>query len=374
MVVVTVQTNWLVIVGSGLLVLLSAANSLAAPVERVALIVNTRSAISRRISEYYARQRGIPRNQFCTVAVSSDEVIDRVDYEDKIAKPVGRCLATKQLIDQVYYLVTTSGVPLRIRDEKDGKTSLPAVDSALTLLYADLKKLPRPPSGPVPNPFFAKTGEAFAHPRHPIYLVTRLTGYDFADVKGIIDRALLARNTGKFVLDLYSSDNVQGNDWLRDAARQLPKERVVLEESAKVVTNETRVIGFASWGSNDKNRKQRVLGFQWLPGAIMTEYVSTNGRTFTRPPDSWTLGTWPDARTWFHGAPQTLTADYLHEGVTGASGHTDEPFLTMTPRPDYLLPAYYRGRNLAESYYLSIPALAWMNIVVGDPLCVLSPP
>jgi hypothetical protein len=27
--------------------------------------------------------------------------------------------------------------------------------------------------------------------------------------------------------------------------------------------------------------------------------------------------------------------------------------------PDVLLPAYYSGRNLAESYYLSIPALSW---------------
>ena len=73
-------------------------------------------------------------------------------------------------------------------------------------------------------------------------------------------------------------------------------------------------------------------------------------------------------------SPQTLSADYIHEGATGASGHVYEPYLTMTPRPDLLLPAYYRGRNLAESYYLSIPRLSWQNIVIGDPLCSLGKP
>ena len=33
-----------------------------------------------------------------------------------------------------------------------------------------------------------------------------------------------------------------------------------------------------------------------------------------------------------------------------------------------MLPAYYSGRNLAESYYLGI-RVSWQNIVVGDPLC-----
>ena len=72
--------------------------------------------------------------------------------------------------------------------------------------------------------------------------------------------------------------------------------------------------------------------------------------------------------------PQTLTADYILEGATGASGHVAEPYLVYTPHPDMLLPAYFSGRNLAESYYLSIPVLSWQNIVVGDPLCSLGKP
>ena len=73
------------------------------------------------------------------------------------------------------------------------------------------------------------------------------------------------------------------------------------------------------------------------------------GRTFQRPPDSWTISTWKDKANYFAGAPQSLTADYIHEGATGCSGHVAEPYLVATPRPDLLLPAYFSGRNLAES-------------------------
>jgi len=45
--------------------------------------------------------------------------------------------------------------------------------------------------------------------------------------------------------------------------------------------------------------------------------------------------------------------------------------LGLNPRPDILFPAYLKGRNLAESYYLSIPGLSWQNVVLGDPLCKL---
>ena len=89
----------------------------------------------------------------------------------------------------------------------------------------------------------------------------------------------------------------------------------------------------------------------------MTEFVSTNARTFARPPGDWNISDWNSPKLWFDGSPQTMTADYILEGVTGASGHVDEPYLVMTPRPDLLLPAYYNGRNLAESYYLSIRSL-----------------
>jgi len=342
--------------------------------ESVLVVINRVSPLSRSIGEYYVLQRHIPLANVCRLTTKVDEPISRSDFQAQIAAPLGAFLRAKRLQEKILYIVTTSGLPLKIQGSNGLSGDEASVDSEITLLYSDLGGRPHPVQAVVPNPFFGKSEAQFRHPDFPIYLVTRLTGYDFSDVKGIIDRALVAQNRGKFVIDLKADDNSQGNRWLLDAARALPKDRLVLDESKTVLYNETDVIGYAAWGSNDPDRKQRHLGFHWLPGAIMTEYVSTNARTFTRPPDNWTIGTWADKNGWFAGAPQTLTADYIHDGVTGASGHVDEPYLHNTPRPNLLLPAYYHGRNLAESYYLAIPSLSWMNIVVGDPLCTLGKP
>lgn len=340
------------------------------------VVVNDSSLLSRRIGEYYIHQRSIPLGNVCHLKVPIDENIARDLYEKEVEGRIAAFLNAHGLREQILYIVTTLGLPLRITGTgtSDMDTTASSVDSELTLMYARMRGVKFKTSGAIPNPFFGKKDAVFQHPQFPIYLVTRLAGYDFDDVKGIIDRSLKAANRGKFVIDLNENDDGPGNDWLRAAARALPADRVTLDTSNKVLYDQRDVIGYAAWGSNDKNRKRRLLGFQWLPGAIATEFVSTDGRTFERPPDSWTITNWKDTRNFFAGSPQALTADYIHEGVTGCSGHIDEPFLQANPRPELLLPAYYSGRNLAESYYVSIPALSWQNIVVGDPLCRIGKP
>jgi len=344
------------------------------PPDSVLVVINQASALSRQIGEYYAERRHIPSSNICRISASASEEISRSDFDDQVARPIQTYLRGHHLTEKVLYIVTTAGVPLKVRGNLGLAAEAASVDSELTLPYFDLHGRAHPLPAGIANPFFGKINAPFRHPDFPIYLVTRLAGFDFDDVKGIIDRALVARNRGKFVIDLKGSDNTQGNAWLLQAAGQLPRGRVVLDNSRNVLSHESDVIAYASWGSNDPDRKERHLGFHWLAGAIMTEYVSTNGRSFARPPDSWNMGAWGDAKATFQGSPQSLTADYIHDGVTGASGHVYEPYLQFTPRPNILLPAYFRGRNLAESYYLAIPVLSWMNIVIGDPLCSLAKP
>ncbi len=343
--------------------------------ENVLLVVNRADKLSRRIADYYVSKRGIPLQNVCKLDIlDDDEEISWDSYVEEVEQPIARCLTKRNLREQVLYIVTTMGVPLKVSGPGDGPAAeYCAVDSELTLLYSKMKGKQFPRAGLLHNPFYRQKDQPFTHALFPIYLVTRLAGYDFDDVKGIIDRSLAARGAseGKFVFDLKSDDDSEGNNWLRTAALALPKERVVMDESTKVLTGEKDVIGYAGWGSNDPNRHQRNLGFQWLPGALVSEYVSTDGRTFRRPPADWTIGTWKGVAGWFAGSPQTLTADYIHEGATGCSGHVYEPYLEFTPHPDQLFPAYFHGRNLAESYYLAIPGLSWQNIVVGDPLCRL---
>jgi uncharacterized protein (TIGR03790 family) len=346
---------------------------IAASRDSVVVVVNANSAPSAELARYYIARRGIPPSQVCTIRTTDAEVIDRQTYQQQIFQPLADCLKQRKLLRTTLYLVTTMGVPLRIAGHGSGLNFDGAsVDSELCLLPRSLQGWSYPLSGPVANPYFAKNAP-FSR-AYGIYLVTRLAAYDLAGAKQLVDRALAARNRGKFVLDLRSAESDDGNRWLRNAALLLPASRVLLDETEAVITQARDVIGYGSWGSNDHNRKQRKLGFHWLPGAIVTEYVSTNARTFLRPPRDWNIGSWSKKETWFGGSPQTLTADYLEEGATGASGHVDEPYLHYSPRPDILFPAYYSGRNLAESFWSAIPALSWQNVVIGDPLCTLGEP
>ena len=361
-----------------ILALLTAGASLtlAQIAHRVLVVINDNSSLSRNIGEYYALRRSIPQANLCHIRASEDEDIPRDQYNRQIAAPIAAFLSTNGLVDKILYIVTTMGVPLRIEGSGNMDGDQGAVDSELTLLYLDMKRAaPHAVKGSIPNPFFGKTTEAFEHPQFPIYLVTRLAAYDFDGVKAIVDRSLQAANKGKFVIDEKQSGENSADEWLHNAAIFLPKDRVVLDQTTTVLYNQTDVIGYASWGSNDRNRHRRFLGFHWLPGAIVTEFVSSDGRTFKKPADTWNSSMdWSNPAGFFAQSPQSLAADYLLEGATGASGHVNEPYLGQTPRPELLLPAYYQGRNLAESYYLAIRSLSWQNIVIGDPLCSLGKP
>jgi uncharacterized protein (TIGR03790 family) len=333
--------------------------------------VNDQSPASVEIGEYYAQRRSIPEGNVCRIDTPAQEEIDRVTYRTRVEEPIAACLKERKLVEKTSYLVTTLGVPLKVRGSEGQNGTQASVDSELTLLYGRLRGGGFDLAGMEANPLFGVRDAEFSHARFPIYLVTRLAAYSVESVKAMIDRAIAARNIGRVVLDLSSGEDRTGNDWLRSAAILIQEDRLTIEESPDVLYGQKQVIGYASWGGNDSHRKRRHLGFEWLPGAIATEYVSTNGRTFERPPEDWAFGTWEDRSSWFGGSPQSLTADLIEEGATGASGHVYEPYLTAAPRPEYLFPAYLSGKNLAESYYRSIPGLSWMNIVIGDPLCRL---
>ena len=343
---------------------------------QILLVVNGNSAVSRDIGAYYRPRRAVPVNNVCNLASTEDEEIDWKTYVSQIETPVADCLKKRGLSESVLYIVLTMGVPLKVKGS--GGDFLfresASVDSELAMLYSKMKGQSFERAGPLRNPFFMKRDAPFRHPQFPIYLVTRLAAYDAATVKKMIDRSLMAHNRGKFVLDLSNGGNGEGNNWLRNAATLLPADRVVLDETTKPVYNQKDVIGYASWGSNDSQRNQRWLHFEWLPGAIATEFVSTGARTLKRPPDDWHYTSWSDRAHFWAGTPQGLTADFLNEGASGAMGNAYEPQLAGCARPDYVLPAYFEGRNLAESFYLGIPFLSWQGIVFGDPLCSLGKP
>lgn len=349
--------------------LIAAASLWSGDKSNVTLVVNQQSAISRRLGSFYAVWHGLVDSQICRISTSEEESTDRAGFEREMARPIGDCLRRTRRVESTFYIVLTQGMPIRVKAQarNDGAS----VDSELATLYLTLHGVQVSREGAVDNPFYRRKEQIFSHPSFPIYLVTRLAGYSFEDAKKAVERCRGAKNTGKLVLDLKADNDEDGNSWLRNAAILLPEDRVVLDTTPQVLGAQKNVIGYAGWGSNDTARKSRRSGMEWLAGAIATEFVSTNARTLKMPPFQWTLGAWGDARSYFAGSPQSMILDYVWEGVSGISGNVDEPYLSHTAHPDHLFPAYLGGRNLAESFYLSLPGLSWQGIVIGDPLCKL---
>ena len=167
----------------------------AQSVADVLLVVNDASQLSRAIGQYYAARRGVPPKNICHIRTTTTEDIARAKYDQEIAGAVGACLTRNRLTEQVLYIVTTGGVPLKIPESSKAsgmQGDYAAVDSELALLYSDLKRgQPHPIAGPAINPFFGRRDSKFGHPEFPMYLVTRLAAYDLAGVKALIDVMLM---------------------------------------------------------------------------------------------------------------------------------------------------------------------------------------
>ena len=130
------------------------------------------------------------------------------------------------------------------------------------------------------------------------------------------------------------------------------------------------MLGYYSWGSNDPSLTSRAPSIGNSHRARSPSlFVSTDARTFTEPPAEWKPGPWESKQTYYAGSPQSLTGDLIRAGVTGVAGYVNEPYLDTSIRPDILFPAYFAGFNLAEAFYLALPALSWQSVIIGDPLC-----
>ncbi|HUK33214.1 MAG TPA: TIGR03790 family protein, partial [Vicinamibacterales bacterium] len=358
---------------------LASGHASAQSAANVLLVINTASAESDAVGRHYISRRGVPSENVCLLVAPTTETVTRAAYESQIEQPIWKCIITARAHDRILYIVLTKGVPIRISGTGGRSGTNASVDSELTLLYRRHTGRMVPIVGFVPNPYFAgsaaiDTIKPFAHDRYDIYLVTRLDGYSVHDVETLIDKGVAPVRDGRFILDGRSGLVDPGGDaWLRTAAQRLREQgigdRVVLDQSTKVLTQQSKVLGYYSWGSNDPAIHQRHFDLEFVPGALVAEFVSTDARTFKEPPATWLPANAATKESIYAGSHQSLIGDLIRDGATGAAGHVDEPYLDATIRPDILFPAYVSGRNLAEAFYAAMPYLSWQTLVIGDPLC-----
>jgi len=369
----------------------------------VLVVVNANWPPSVAIGEYYRKARAIPKENVLALpyglpaadfASANEETIDRATFQDSIRNPVASFLEHQGLKDRIRIIVLAKGLPLRVggapapplstylRDATDA-----SVDAELAILFSDQEAKPGV-VGKI-NPYFDSDRDfaAFraAQPQAALrYLVARLDGYAQEleastglpiDVKALIDLAQARGPAGKFLIDEDPSKTgalSSGNRiFLAPTAAVLHSlGREVRHDVTKAFISDAKnIAGYASWGSNDSAtpgppyygqiKGARFPG-SFVPRAIAVDLVSTNARTFA-PPNPEAYG-------------QSLVADLVRAGVSGAAGYVAEPTLAGCARPYILFRRYVEGVPAGEAYYRSIPYLGWVNVYVGDPLMRIARP
>src|SRR3954471_11477785 len=80
----------------------AAASAGTVSADRVLLVVNDNSPLSRDIGEYYARRRAVPAQNICHIKASISEEVSRDDYDRQIARPLGTFLRKNGLQESIY--------------------------------------------------------------------------------------------------------------------------------------------------------------------------------------------------------------------------------------------------------------------------------
>lgn len=257
-------------------------------------------------------------------------------------------------------------------------------------------------SGTVTSPTRLSAGD--------IYLVCRLDGRTVQDVRGMIDRAQgVVVNTRTTTLILDESDSngitdINGNgefdnvnstfsslwdsdDYERTRDVMIADNRwaaAMIRYNALSPFNQffvgpriewmagtmapvtDPVILLAHYGLNHTGQPLTTasvrggevypLSFHYAPGAVFNSLESFNCRDFGG------LGTLSFAR-------QGQAADFIQAGGTFAVGNVWEPLADTVPDNRYLAQNFLLGNlSWAEAAWSAVPALSWMQIVIGDPL------
>lgn len=287
------------------------------------------------------------------------------------------------------------------------KSSRPINDFSTANITATKSYLQIDASGPVWQGLTTGTGTQRVTPGD-IYLVVRLDAKTLADTQAMLTRAkALAVNPTQVAL-LFDEDSVNdldnaggltgtnaGNDYtqsttLLQSDGRFPQAGTQLDPTAGVSWNtgsnvnnffvgpnlafasghgiviSTPVLLLATYGSNHSgvpnlsggtsSRTTYASSFNFAPGCIFNTIESYNGRDFGG------LGGNPSV-------PQQQASDFLAAGGTFALANVWEPLAETIPDNLYLTQNFLIGNlTYAEAAYSSLPALSWMQIVVGDPL------
>jgi uncharacterized protein (TIGR03790 family) len=301
---------------------------------QLAVIVNDRDPMSRRIARYYAAKRRIPAENLIHVRFSPGSSVMDGDLFQRLYAQVRA--ATPPRV-QAYAL--TWAAPYRVGCMSITTAFAAGYDDAFCAVGCKPTR---------ESPYFASDSQ---QPFTDLGWrpTMALAGERFADVKALIDRGVASDGTrppgtGYLVNTSDRARSVRAvtfDDTIRLLGRAVKLERVDADYIARRPDVLFYITG-TTW-------VPRLATNRFRPGAIGDHLTSTGGE--------------------LTDSHQMSSLRWLEAGATGSYGSVVEPcnLLTKFPTPPVLIASYLSGATLIEAYWKSVE-MPGQGIFIGEPL------
>jgi uncharacterized protein (TIGR03790 family) len=343
--------------------------------DRVLVVFNRNDGGSREVAKYYAKMRGIPEKNLCSIAPIDPGSVNWKEYLTQVKPPIQKCL--KEVgPEKILYIVFSYQTPFRLDgpqpDQRSGNGGF-----ALDQFVADIwnQYAPDFPMGRQAQPYFAPARSKLnqylpfvsladyrAQPgAMTIYSVWRLDAADAKLAKGLVAKAIEAEKSGL-------------------------KGEVCIDRRWPLNTIEDNGYGSGDWDLHRAAGFARQAGFKVIEDA--------NDQEFGTPPAPmcpnaalyagwYSLNNYNDAFTWNTGAigihldslsalnPRTGTnwvANAVKRGITVTTGAVGEPYLSGLLHPSGTFRDLFQGANVGDAFLRNTALLKWEILYIGDPL------
>ena len=338
----------------------------------VVILVNAASAESVAVGAHYAKARGVPGSNICGVRCTTSESISRKSFDAKIRGPVRAFLIEKGLAEKradgalalkVKYLVSTYGVPVKVREDYSDaalgglhrnphKANAAAVDSELSLIARPARKLEGGPR----NPLYRKP----AADARAVLFTSRLDGPTPEVAMGLVDAAIAAEKNGLAGVAYIDARGLNegaykaGDRWMLAAA-----------DAARKAGFLTRVDRAGETFHADMPMPHAALYFGWYSAAVCGPMARDDFR-FAPGAVAYHLHSGSAARV--RTTRIGWVGPLLEKGAAATMGPVFEPYLTGTIDTGEFARLFLAGKTFAESAHRATPQTSWMMTFIGDPL------
>jgi uncharacterized protein (TIGR03790 family) len=321
----------------------------------VAVVVNTNSANSLQLGNYFCEKRQVPAQNVLRMGwIGANTQWGLNEFRARVFDPLLAMLASRELTNQIEYVVISMDIPYRV------SSGVEYVNSTTSSLFYGFKP---DTNSPFVCPIATNSANAYAgsegifRETPPIatdsnsFLVTMITSSNLALAKQIVDSGVQA--DGAFptqtVYLFKTTDNGRNIRYaLFDNAifnTRVGGHLTMVRTNSDTTTNLGGITGF-EFGRTTYSLQDTTFA----PGAMADNLTSFGGFIFE------------------NSFGQTILLDILRAGAAGSYGTIVEPcaYLAKFPTPqNYFYQS--RGFSLAECYYQSVTN-PYQGLIVGEPL------